>query len=112
MKKVAFVLEKDDPRLPIHKNSIDGYNQKKIKALTTKNLFSKTSTKKSDYKNLKIVAEKDLLNSLSVSPEQAYVINYLAYSWIEKGVNIEKSLEMLKKANDLKKNDGYIVESL
>tara|TARA_B100001540_G_C15810399_1_gene644253 strand:- start:1685 stop:3379 length:1695 start_codon:yes stop_codon:yes gene_type:complete len=57
-------------------------------------------------------AEKDLLNSLSVSPEQAYVINYLAYSWIEKGVNIEKSLEMLKKANDLKKNDGYIVDSL
>ena len=47
MKKVAFVLEKDDPRLPIHENSIDGYNQKKIKALTTKNLFSKTSTKKS-----------------------------------------------------------------
>ena len=49
---------------------------------------------------------------MKVSPEQAYVINYLAYSWIEKGVNIEKSLEMLKKANDLKKNDGYIVDSL
>ena len=71
MKKVAFVLEKDDPRLPIHENSIDGYNQKKIKALTTKNLFSKTSTKKSDYKNLKIVDEKDLLNAdilCSVNP--------------------------------------------
>ena len=52
MKKVAFVLEKDDPRLPIHENSMDRYNQKKIKTLTTKNLFSKTSTKKSDYKNL------------------------------------------------------------
>ncbi len=57
-------------------------------------------------------AEKDLLNSLSVSPDQAYVINYLAYSWIEKGVNIEKSLQMLKKANDLKQSDGYIVDSL
>ena len=31
------------------------------------------------------------------SPDQAYVINYLAYSWIEQGVKIEKSLEMLKK---------------
>jgi len=57
-------------------------------------------------------AEKDLLNSLSVSPDDAYVINYLAYSWIEKGINIEKSLNMLKKANALRPNDGYIIDSL
>ena len=42
-------------------------------------------------------AEKDLLASLKVNPNQAYVINYLAYSWIEQGVKIKKSLEMLKK---------------
>ena len=47
-------------------------------------------------------AEKDLLNSLQASPDQAYVINYLAYSWIEKGIKIEKSLNMLEKANRLK----------
>ena len=57
-------------------------------------------------------AEKDFLNSLSVSPDQAHVLNYLAYSWIEKGINVEKSLEMLKKANRLEKNDGYIIDSL
>ncbi len=57
-------------------------------------------------------AEKDLLESLNVSPDQAYVINYLAYSWIEQGVKIEKSLEMLKKANTLKSNDPYIIDSL
>ena len=51
-------------------------------------------------------AEIDFLDSLSVSPDQAHVINYLAYSWIEKGINVEKSLRMLKKANELKKNDG------
>ena len=57
-------------------------------------------------------AEKDLLSSLEVSPNQAYVINYLAYSWIEKGMKIEKSLEMLEKANNLKSNDPYIIDSL
>ena len=57
-------------------------------------------------------AEKDFLNSLEANPNQAYVINYLAYSWIEKGKNINKSLEMLKKANELKKNDGFIIDSL
>ena len=57
-------------------------------------------------------AEKDLLASLEVSPDQAYVINYLAYSWIEQGVKIEESLKMLEKANELKSNDPYIIDSL
>ena len=46
------------------------------------------------------------------NPEQAYVINYLAYSWIEQGVKIEKSLDMLEKANNLRSNDPYITDSL
>ena len=58
------------------------------------------------------LAEKDLLISLKISPNQAYTINYLAYSWIEKGKNTNKALTMLKKANNLKKNDGYITDSL
>ncbi len=57
-------------------------------------------------------AEKDLLSSLHASPDQAYVINYLAYSWIEQGVKIKKSLEMLQKANELRSNDPYIIDSL
>ena len=57
-------------------------------------------------------AEKDLLASLEADPEQAYVINYLAYSWIEQGVKIEKSLNMLQKANKIRSNDPYITDSL
>ena len=57
-------------------------------------------------------AENDLLSSLEVDPNQAYVINYLAYSWIEKGLKIQKSLQMLERANKLKSNDPYIIDSL
>jgi len=57
-------------------------------------------------------AETDLLKSLNASPDDAYTINYLAYTWIEKGINVKKSLEMLRKANNLKPNDGYIIDSL
>ena len=57
-------------------------------------------------------AEKDLLDSLKADPNQAYVINYLAYSWIEKGIHIKKSLSMLEKANKLKSNDPYITDFL
>ena len=49
---------------------------------------------------------------MEVSPNQAYVINYLAYTWIEQGIKIEKSLKMLEKANKIKSNDPYIIDSL
>ena len=53
-----------------------------------------------------------MLSSLEANPDQAYVINYLAYSWIEQGIKKTQSLEMLKKANNLKSNDPYIIDSL
>ena len=53
-----------------------------------------------------------MLASLEVDQNQAYVLNYLAYSWIEQGVKIEKSLNMLEKANNLRSNDPYITDSL
>lgn len=57
-------------------------------------------------------AEKDFLKALEFVPEQPYVLNYLGYSWIEKGVNLEKALDMIKKAVSLRPTDGYIVDSL
>ena len=55
---------------------------------------------------------KKIYSTHDVSPNQAYVINYLAYSWIEQGIKIEKSLKMLEKANNLKSNDPHIIDSL
>ena len=57
-------------------------------------------------------AEKDLIKSLEILPDQAHVLNYLAYSWIDKGINVDQGLEMLKKADQLRENDGYIIDSL
>jgi len=62
----------------------------------------------SDWKN----AEKDLLKSLKILPDQAHVLNYLAYSWVDKGINLDEGLKMLQKANEIKKGDGYIIDSL
>lgn len=57
-------------------------------------------------------AEKDLKKSLELVPDEPYVLNYLAYSWVEKKINIDQALKMLKRATELKKNDGYIADSL
>jgi len=57
-------------------------------------------------------AEKDLLESLKILPDQAHVLNYLAYTWVDRGINLDRGLEMLIKANELRENDGYIIDSL
>ena len=57
-------------------------------------------------------AEKDLMHSLRILPDQPQVLNYLAYTWVDKGVNLDKGLEMLKKAMKLKEGDGYIIDSI
>ncbi len=57
-------------------------------------------------------AEKDLMQSLEILPDQPHVLNYLAYTWVDKGINLDKGLKMLKKASELRKNDGYIIDSL
>jgi tetratricopeptide (TPR) repeat protein len=57
-------------------------------------------------------AEKDFLESLKLDPDQPYTLNYLAYSWIEKKINIAKALKMLKKAVTETEDDPYIIDSL
>ena len=61
-----------------------------------------------DYKK----ADKDLLNSLKIDPDDAYVLNYLAYSWLERDHRIDEAIDMLEKAYSLKSNDPYITDSI
>ena len=57
-------------------------------------------------------AEADFLKALELKPEQPYVMNYLAYSWVEKKMNLDRAKEMLVRAVELRPNDGFIVDSL
>ena len=57
-------------------------------------------------------ADEDLLSSLKINPNDAYVLNYLAYSWLERDYQIDEAMEMLKKAYALRSNDPYIIDSI
>lgn len=57
-------------------------------------------------------AEKDFLKALELRPEHPLVLNYLGYSWIEKGLNIERARGMIERAVEQRPDDGYIVDSL
>ena len=57
-------------------------------------------------------ADKDLLQALEIKPDDAYILNYLAYSWLERDYKINKAIEMLEKAYKAKSNDPYIIDSI
>jgi tetratricopeptide (TPR) repeat protein len=57
-------------------------------------------------------AEADLKKALELFPDQPHVLNYLGYSWIDQGVNLDEGMEMIKKAVQQRPDDGYIVDSL
>ena len=53
-----------------------------------------------------------MLLSLKMDPENAYVLNYLAYSWLERDYKINDAIEMLERAYSLENNDPYIIDSI
>lgn len=57
-------------------------------------------------------AEQDFLQALKLQPDQPFVLNYLGYSWVEKGKNLDRAKGMLERAVEQRKDDGYIVDSM
>lgn len=57
-------------------------------------------------------AEAAFLRALELSPEQPFVLNYLGYSWVDQGINLDRARKMIERAVELRPNDGYIVDSL
>ncbi len=57
-------------------------------------------------------AEQDLDRSLKLSPDEPQVLNYLGYSWVDRGERYAEALGMLEKARALSPYDGYIVDSV
>jgi tetratricopeptide (TPR) repeat protein len=57
-------------------------------------------------------AEADLKKALELNPDQPDVLNYLGYSWVDQGKNLEEGMKMIRQAVDQRPNNGYIVDSL
>jgi tetratricopeptide (TPR) repeat protein len=59
-----------------------------------------------------VSSDQDLLEALKINPDDAYTLNYLAYSWLERNFKISEAIEMLERAYASKRNDPYIIDSI
>ncbi|MHA1134841.1 MAG: tetratricopeptide repeat protein, partial [Alphaproteobacteria bacterium] len=57
-------------------------------------------------------AEADFEQALELAPDESLILNYLGYSWVDQGLNLEQAMDYIRKAVKLKPDDGYYVDSL
>ena len=113
--KIIFDIANFNKNAKKYKEAIKYYDQILSKVSTRSVLYSEILYRRGgsherlgDYKN----SDKDLLKSLEINPDDAYALNYLAYSWLEREYKIDTALQMLQKAYDVRSNDPYIIDSI
>ena len=57
-------------------------------------------------------AEADLRKALELDPNQELTLNYLGYSWVDQSLNLKEAMDLIRRAVQLRPNDGYFVDSL
>lgn len=57
-------------------------------------------------------AEADFKRVLELKPDYADALNYLGYSWVERGENLDEAFEMIRTAVRLEPDSGAIIDSL
>ncbi len=49
---------------------------------------------------------------IKIDPKDASALNYLGYSYADLGIKLDKALSLIKRAYEIKPDDGYITDSL
>ncbi|MEZ5972794.1 MAG: tetratricopeptide repeat protein [Hyphomonadaceae bacterium] len=57
-------------------------------------------------------AEADFQRALELSPDQPDVLNYLGYSWVDRGEHLQEGLAMIRRAAEIRPMSGAIIDSL
>jgi tetratricopeptide (TPR) repeat protein len=113
--KIVFDIANFNKNAKKYKEAIKYYDQIISKTDINSQLYADILYRRGgSYERLAdyVSSDRDLLKSLEVNPDDAYVLNYLAYSWLEREYKIDLSLQMLEKAYAKRSNDPYIIDSI
>ena len=113
--KIIFDIANFNKNAEKYKEAIKYYDQIILKIDNNSQLYAEILYRRgSSYERLGdyVSSDRDMLRSLEVNPGDAHVLNYLAYSWLERGYKIDLSLQMLEKAYTSRNNDPYIIDSI
>jgi len=113
--KILFDMANIMKGLEKHQVAISYYDEVLSKINENSDMYAEILYRRGgSYERLKKFkkSDEDLLKSLEIDPNDAYVLNYLAYSWLERNYKIDTAIEMLQKAYKKENNDPYIIDSV
>ncbi len=107
--RARLIREKYAEALPIYTAIIDSMSEEELKENTQPLYFRGISYERTKQWEK---AEADFLRVLEIEPENADALNYLGYTWVDRGENLERAFDMIRKAVALEPGSGAIIDSL
>jgi len=107
--RARLIREKYEDALPIYTAIIESMSEEEVAKNTQPLYFRGISYERTKEWEK---AEADFLRVLEIEPDNADALNYLGYTWVDRGENLEKAFEMIRKAVDLEPQSGAIIDSL
>ena len=107
--RAYLIKESYDKALPYYNDLVASMSEEEL-SQDPSNLFLRgvayTETKNWD------AAKTDFQRVLSYDPDHSDALNYLGYTWVDRGENLTEAFEMIRRALELEPNSGPITDSL
>ena len=107
--RARLIRENYKDALPIYDALVNSMSEEELKANTQPLYFRAISYEREDQWDKAVI---DFQKVLEINPEDADALNYLGYTWVDRGENLTEAFEMIEKAVELDPESGAIVDSL
>ena len=107
--RARLIRENYAEALPIYETLVNSMSEEDLKANTQPLYFRGISYEREKQWDK---AEADFKRVLAIEPDNADALNYLGYTWVDRGENLTEAFDMIRKAVELEPNSGAIVDSL
>ncbi len=107
--RARLIRENYEDALPIYTAIVESMSEEEIKANTQPLYFRGIAYERTKQWAL---AEADFLRVLEIEPDNADALNYLGYTWVDRGEHLIKAFEMIRRAVELEPDSGAIIDSL
>ena len=107
--RARLIRENYAEALPIYEALVNSMTEEELKANTQPLYFRGICYEREKQWDK---AEADFKRVLEIEPDNADALNYLGYTWVDRGENLTEAFEMIRKAVELEPNSGAITDSL
>ncbi len=107
--RARLIRENYKEALPIYEALVDSMSEEELKDNTLPLYFRAICYEREKQWEKAVV---DFEKVLEIEPDDADALNYLGYTWVDRGENLSKAFGMIEKAVELEPESGAIVDSL